>query len=372
MTAQSEETRSAGGDLRVAVIGYGLAGAVFHAPLVAATPGLRVAAIVTSDPTRQAQAQRDFPDAAVLPAAEALWADADRYDLVVVAAPNRAHMPLALAALDAGLPVVVDKPLAASAADAERLIAAAQRAGRLLTVFQNRRWDGDFLTLRALLAGGALGPIADFESRFERYRPAPKAGAWRELPAPEEAGGLLYDLGSHLIDQAMQLFGQPAQVYAELHCRRPGALVDDDAFVALEFSAGVTAHLWMSAVARILGPRFRLLGLHGAYEKYGLDPQEEALRTGLRPGAEGWGVEPRKRWGHLATDVGGVAVDGAVETLPGRYEQFYRLLCDALLVGGPPPVDPREALAALQVIEAAQASAESGTGVVLEGSGDQR
>lgn len=352
-------------DLRVAVIGYGLAGAVFHAPLIAATPGLQVAAIVTANPVRQAQAHRDFPAAMLLSAAEELWSDPGGYDLVVVAAPNRMHVPLALAALEAGLPVVVDKPFAASAADAERLIAAAERAGRLLTVFQNRRWDGDFLTVRALVASDALGPITSFESRFERYRPAPRADAWRELPAPEEAGGLLYDLGSHLIDQAMQIFGQPTQVYTELHQRRPGALVDDDAFVALEFPGGVTAHLWMSAVARILGPRFRVLGLRGAYEKQGLDPQEEALRTGLRPGAEGWGAEPRERWGQLSTDLAGVHVDGAVETLPGEYEAFYRLLRDALADDGPPPVDPREALAALRVIEAARTSAQRGAAVAL-------
>ena len=352
-------------DLRVAVIGYGLAGAVFHAPLIAATPGLQVAAIVTANPARQAQARRDFPAAALLPAAEALWSAASSYDLVVVATPNRLHAPLALAALEVGLPVVVDKPFAASAADAERLITASENAGRLLSVFQNRRWDGDFLTVRALLAGDALGPITSFESRFERYRSAPKTDAWRELPEPEEAGGLLYDLGSHLIDQAMQLFGQPTQVYAELHQRRPGALVDDDAFVALEFPSGVTAHLWMSAVARILGPRFRVLGLRGAYEKHGLDPQEEALRTGQRPGADDWGIEPHERWGQLSTELAGVHVEGAVETLPGEYEAFYRLLRDALVAGGPPPVDPREALAALRVIEAARASAQRRTQVVL-------
>lgn len=366
MTAEETSARAAQRDaLRVAVIGYGLAGAVFHAPLIAATPGLEVAAIVTSSPARQAQARRDFPAAAVLPAVEALWPAAGSYDLVVVATPNRLHVPLALATLEAGLPVVVDKPFTATAADAERLIAAAQSAGRLLTVFQNRRWDGDFLTVRALLAGDALGPITSFESRFERYRPAPKADAWRELPAAEEAGGLLYDLGSHLIDQAMQLFGQPTQVYAELHQRRPGALVDDDAFVALEFPSGVTAHLWMSAVARILGPRFRVLGLRGAYEKHGLDPQEEALRTGRRPGAEEWGTEPHERWGQLSTELAGVHVEGAVETLPGEYEAFYRLLRDALVAGGTPPVDPREALAALRVIEAARASAQRGVQVVL-------
>src|SRR5712692_8461760 len=193
--------------LRVAIIGYGLAGAVFHAPLLAATPGMIVAAIVTSQPERRERAQHDFPQAEVLSSAEDLWRNPARYDLVVVAAPNRAHVSLGLAALQAGLPVVIDKPIAASVADAERLMAASKSAGKLLTVFQNRRWDNDFLTVQQLLAADLLGPITRFESRFERYSAAPRPDAWREFSAPGEAGGLLYDLGSHLIDQALQLFG---------------------------------------------------------------------------------------------------------------------------------------------------------------------
>ncbi len=196
--------------LRVAILGYGLAGAVFHAPLIASTPGMMVAAIVTGHPTRQERARHDFPTARVLPTADDLWHDPSAYDLVVVATPNRTHVPLGIAAMKAGLPVVVDKPMAASVADAEQLIATSNSAGKLLSVFQNRRWDNDFLTIRQLLSTDLdlLGPLTRFESRYERYRPAPRPGAWRELPAHEEAGGLLYDLGSHLIDQALQLFGK--------------------------------------------------------------------------------------------------------------------------------------------------------------------
>jgi predicted dehydrogenase len=357
--------RQGGDELRAAIIGYGLAGAVFHAPLIASTPGMRVAAIVTANAVRKAQAERDYPGTAVLPSAEALFAAPERYDLVVVATPNRVHASLGIAALDAGLPVVIDKPVAPSAVETERLIAASKRTGRMLAVFQNRRWDGDFLTVQRLLAGDALGQVTRFESRFERFRPTPRADAWREFAAPEEAGGLLFDLGSHLIDQAMVLFGPPRAVYAELPLRRAGALVDDDAFVALTFEQGITAHLWMSVVARILGPRFRIAGLRGSYEKYGLDPQEDALRLGMRPGDEGWGTEPRERWGQLSTELAGVHVDGAVETLPGQYEQFYVLLRDALASGGPPPVAAEEALRALRVIEAARESARTGAVVRL-------
>jgi predicted dehydrogenase len=211
-----------------------------------------------------------------------------------------------------------------------------------------------------------LGMITRFESRFERYHATPRQGAWRELPGEEEAGGLLFDLGSHLIDQALQLFGQPTQVYAEVEKRRPGALVDDDTFVALRFANGVYAHLWMSAVTRIPGPRMRISGLLGTYEKWGLDPQEEAIGTGMRPGDPDWGLEPREKWGRLSTDIGGIHIDGPVEMLPGAYEQYYALLREALVTGGPPPVDPRDAVAVLRIIEAAQQSASSGTVMQFE------
>jgi scyllo-inositol 2-dehydrogenase (NADP+) len=360
----STSSQPASNALRVAIIGYGLAGAVFHAPLVASTPGMAVAAIVTNNPQRQAQARHDFPTASILSSTEELWRDPSRYDLVVVATPNRAHVPLGLAALNAGLPVVIDKPLATSVADAEQLIEASKRTRTLLSVFQNRRWDNDFLTLRKVIADDLLGPLTRFESHYDRYRPAPRPGSWREYADPEEGGGLLFDLGSHLIDQALLLFGKPVRVYAEIDRRRPGALVDDDTFVALQFASGVRAHLWMSVVARIPGPRLRILGLRGIYEKWGLDPQEDALRAGMRPGSPAWGLEPREDWGHLSTDIGDLHFDGPIETLPGAYEQYYILLRDALVSASPPPVNPEDALESLRVIEAARESAR--TGVVVE------
>ncbi len=352
--------------LRVALIGYGVAGSVFHAPLITATPGMSIAAIVTRSPARQQQAHQDFPKAEIFATADQLWSQAAHFDLVVVAAPNRLHVPLGIAALNAGLPVVIDKPMAASVADAEHLIVTSKKAGKLLSVFQNRRWDNDFLTVQQLLRADMLGPITRFESRFDRYRPEPRADAWRELSAPEEAGGLLYDLGSHLIDQAVQLFGLPLQVYAEMERQRPGVQVDDDTFVALTFASGIHAHLWMSVVAQIAGPRMRLNGLRGTYEKWGLDPQEDALRSGIRPGAPDWGKEPGERWGRLSTEVGGVHVDGKIETLIGSYESYYALLRDALLQDGPPPVDPADAVITLQIIEAAQQSARDGSVVKLD------
>ena len=360
-------SESTANPLRVAIIGYGLAGSVFHAPLISSVPGMSVAAIVTGNPERQARAHRDYPAAAIISSADQLWHDPSLYDLVVVAAPNRLHVPFGVAAMNAGLPVVIDKPMAASVADAEQLITTSERTGKLLTVFQNRRWDNDFLTVLHLLDADLdlLGPITRFESRFERYRATPRQDVWREFPDPEEAGGLLFDLGSHLIDQALFLFRHPTHVYAEVDKRRPGALVDDDSFVALHFASGIRAHLWMSAVARIAGPRMRISGLRGTYERWGLDPQEDALRTGMRPGDPEWGLEPREKWGRLSTEIGDIHIDSTVDMLPGAYERYYELLRDALISGGPPPVDPADAVATLRIIEAAQQSAQSNSIIQL-------
>lgn len=352
-------------DVRVGVIGYGLAGSVFHAPLVASVPGMRVAAISVGDAGRAANARRDFPDATIYPNAHALLGAQQTLDLVVVAAPNDAHASLGIAALEAGLPVVIDKPFAATSADAERVIAAAQRSGKLLSVFQNRRWDSDFLTVKRLITGNALGKIARFESRFERFRPEPKPGAWRESDAPGLAGGLLYDLGAHLIDQALQLFGWPETVYAEQARRRAGVKVDDDSFVALRFAGGEVAHLWMSVIPRVSGPRFRVVGARGVYEKRGLDPQEGQLAAGLRPGAPEYGREPQAQWGSLATEIDGLPVTGAVETVTGCYQDYYAGIRDSLLEGKPAPVDPLDSLRVIRVIEAAHESAERGEVVRL-------
>ena len=345
--------------LRVGLLGYGLAGAAFHAPLIVTTAGMRLAAVVPRDPGRRAQVERDHPGAAVLDDAGALFQRARELDLVVVATPNRSHLPLAMAALEAGIPVVVDKPLATTAADARRLVDEARRRGVFLSVFQNRRWDGDFLTLRRLLREGAVGDPLRLESRFERWRPTPKPG-WRELGDPAEAGGLLFDLGSHLVDQALLLFGAPRRVYAEVDRRRPGVAVDDDVVVAIEHASGVRSHLHMNVVSAQLGPRFRLLGRTAAWVKHGLDVQEEALRSGARPSAD-WGEEPREQWGVLG-------VEGDTRPVPterGDYPAYYAGVAAALRAGAPPPVDPEDAVAALTVIEAAQRSAEERTVVAM-------
>ena len=350
------------GPIRVALIGYGLAGAVFHGPLISSTPGMSLATIVTRDPERRARASSDHPDAQLLTGVDPLWQGAADHDLVVVATPNRSHVPLGLAALEAGLPVVIDKPMAPTAEEGRRLVAEAAERDLLLAVFQNRRWDGDFLTVRRLLSEDVLGPIVRFESRFERWRPRVRPEAWRERGDPEEAGGLLFDLGSHLIDQAVVLFGPPRTVYAEVDRRRPSAEVDDDVFVALEHEAGVRSHLWMSVLAAIPGPRMRVLGMGAAYEKFDLDVQERALSEGARPDDPDWGREPPDRWGRLSTGDG----ERTVETERGAYPEFYRRIAASLRNGTPPPVDPEDSVAVLRIIEAAQESART-KGVVVVG-----
>jgi predicted dehydrogenase len=341
--------------LRVGLIGYGLAGSVFHAPLIAATPGLELAAVVTRDPERRASLRARHPGAAALDAPDDLWARREDLDLAVVATPNRSHVPLARAALQAGLPVVVDKPFAPTAAEARDVAAEARGRGLLCTAFQNRRWDGDFLTVRRLVGEGALGAVRRFESRIDRWAQASRA-AWKERPEPEEAGGLLFDLGAHLVDQALQLFGPAATVYAELDRRRPGAMVDDDTFVALTHASGVRSHLWMSKVAAQRGPRFRVLGERAAFVKFGADPQEAALGAGGVPGSPGWGEDPPERFGLLGLE----GAERAVRTEAGSYQRFYALVAAALRGEGPAPVDLAGVIAALEVIEAARRSAETG------------
>jgi predicted dehydrogenase len=243
--------------------------------------------------------------------------------------------------------------------------ALAAEASRRVIPYHNRRWDGDFRTVAALVSSGRLGPVWRVESRFERWRPssppAPSGNpSWKEDPS-QPGGGILYDLGTHLIDQIIVLFGSPSSVYAELTGR--GGALDDDAFVALTYPAGPTVHLWASTKTAVLGPRFRLLGSARGYVKYGLDVQEEALRAGRSPTEPGWGEEPSEAWGRLGT------VDGveSIPTLPGCYQQFYGELAACLLDGAEPPVRWEDAVAGLRVIEAARESAASGRVVTLGG-----
>ena len=290
-----------------------------------------------------------------------LWRRAEEHDLVVVATPTATHRALGAAALERGMAVVMEKPLGADRRQASALARSAAERGLGLFPFHNRRGDAEHLTLRRLLSEGALGRVLRYESRFERWRPAPSPGAWRE--APGRGAGVLLDLGVHLVDQAVDLFGPVRRVYGEIEARRGGA--DDDVFVALEHHTGVRSHLWAGALAAAPGPRLRVLGSTGAFVAPFLDGQEAALRAGTAADAPGYGVEPPARWGavHEGDDPGHPA--RPVPSERGDWPAFYRQVVGALVGAGPPPVAAGEAVAVLEVLEAARRSARHGRIVTL-------
>lgn len=333
---------------RIGLIGYGMVGAAFHAPLIAAEPRLTLAAIASS---RRDAVAAAWPDAAIHADAAALIAD-DRLDAVVIASPNPSHAPLARAALAAGKHVVVEKPFVVDPADGAALIALAAARGRMLTVFLNRRWDGDFLTAARLVRDGVLGRIMLAEMAWDRFRPAIKPG-WRERP--DDGSGLLADLGPHLIDQALQLFGMPDHLSAEVLVQREAALVDDFFAMTLRYGAA-RVRLASSSLVASPRPRFALHGTRGSFVKYGIDPQEAHLRGGGRPGDADYGVEAAA--GHGVLTVDGAATPVATER--GDWRRFYAGVAAAIHDGAPPPVDPRDALAGLDLIALARRSAEVG------------
>ncbi|MTD56248.1 oxidoreductase [Amycolatopsis sp. RM579] len=330
--------------IRTGIAGFGLAGRIFHAPFIEADPSYSLEAVVTRDETRRAEAAA-YPSVRVVPTVDDLHGL--DLDLVVIGTPPATHAGLAHTLLDAGISVVIDKPFCVTADEGRELVAKAERRGLTLTVFQNRRWDGDFQTVRELVADGALGDVWRFESRFERWRTG-RATSWKTSATIGEGGGILYDLGTHLIDQALHLFGDAQPEYAEVTGRGAGAVADDDAFVVLKHQSGVRSHLWLSGVAAQAGPRFRLLGSAGGYTKYGLDPQEGALKSGVSPTAPGFGNEPDEAWGSLGID----GDTRRIPTKPGNYAGFYAELARTLRDGAPPPVDPRDAIRVLDLIEA--------------------
>ncbi len=338
--------------INVGLVGFGISSRVFHAPVIATVPGLRVTKVVerhTND------AERLYPGVEVVRDADAMFEDPG-VDLVVVTTPTASHFDLARRALEAGKHVVVEKPFTTTSAEADALVALARDRGRVLTVYQNRRWDGDFLTIRRILGAGLLGRLVEFESHFDRYRAAPKPGAWRETDGP--GSGILYDLGSHLVDQALVLLGRPLAIAADARTQRDGGTTVDSFELFLHYD-GLKVLLKAGMLVREEPKtRFVLHGTHGSFVKYGLDPQEDELKAGRAPAGPGWGEEPEERWGALDTEVAGLHVRARVETLPGAYQDFYRNVLDAIRGRAEIAVRPEEARDTIRVIElAAEASA---------------
>ncbi|MDO5736416.1 MAG: Gfo/Idh/MocA family oxidoreductase [Propionibacteriaceae bacterium] len=331
--------------INVGVIGYGLAGRVFHTPFIEANADFSLQVISTGDPARQESASNRYPGATIVSSPEELLARASDLDLIVLATPAHTHRELGTAAFAAGAAVVVDKPFAPSSADAQALIDASVEANRPLNVFQNRRWDGDFLTVRHIVDSGRLGPIHRFESTFERWSPMRKE-RWQDRTTPATGAGITFDIGSHLIDQALVLFGPVEELHAEMSAVRDGAVSEDDAFLSLHHASGVHSHLSMSSVAALSGPRFRVLGAKGAYSVDGLDGQEAALRDGALPTDPSYGTTSPSEWGVLS--------DGEAERIPtlrGDYPAFYSGVAAAVRGEAEPPVDPHDALEVVRIIE---------------------
>ncbi len=360
--------------LRVALIGYGGAGRIFHAPLIAGVPGLQLACIVT----RQLEAlQRDWPGVPCLASVSATLAD-PAIDLVVIATPNDSHFELARAALLAGKHVVVDKPCTVTLAETESLLALARQQGRVLTVFQNRRFDSDFLALQQVIQSGQLGRVVQVDSHFDRYRPSVPV-RWREQNLP--GSGLWFDLGPHLLDQALLLFGQPDAVLLEQAKVRDGAQVDDWFHAVLRYDTppgGLRVTLHASTLVAEPGPRWTVHGTQGSFTKFGLDPQEDALKAGQRPQLEApddWGQDPHAGQLLCMTRMAGVAAPVSVRCAapqpPGNYLAYYAQLRDHLWGLVPAPgVTPAQVRAVMQLLELGAQSAASGRFVALSAAPD--
>ena len=328
-------------NIRVSLIGYGYASKTFHAPLVAGTPGMELAAITSSDETK---VRADWPAVPVVTEPKHLFNDPN-IDLIVIPTPNDTHFPLAKAALEAGKHVVVDKPFTVTLSQARELDALARSLGRLLSVFNNRRWDSDFLTVKALINEGTLGEIAFFESHFDRYRPQVR-DRWREQAGP--GSGIWYDLAPHLLDQAVHLFGLPVSMTVDLAQLRPGAQTTDYFHAILSYpQRRIVLHGTMLAAAE--SARYIIHGARGSYVKFGLDPQEERLKNGERLPQEDWGYDMRD--GVVTRAEGEVLVEETVLTLPGNYPAYYAAIRDALNGSGENPVPASQAIQIMELIE---------------------
>ena len=333
----------------VGLVGFGFAGRTFHAPVIAAVEGLRLAAILQR---AGSEAEQAYPAARAVRTLDELLA-IDSVRLVVIATPNPTHFELARQCLLAGRDVVIDKPFTTTYAEAASLVELASESKRLLSVYQNRRWDGDFRTLQGLLSEGKLGRVVLFESHFDRFRPQLKDNAWRERPEP--GSGVLFDLGPHLIDQAMLLFGTPEAIGADVRIERDGATIDD-AFDVVLYYPGLRALLRAGSLVSTQTPRFVIQGTQGGYLKYGLDPQEDALKRGETPAGEFWGHEAPERWGTLLVAQGDSFITDKLPTLPGDYRQYYQNVRDAILGAAPLAVTAEQALRVMRALELAHES----------------
>jgi scyllo-inositol 2-dehydrogenase (NADP+) len=343
----------------VGLASYGMSGEVFHAPLLSSHSGFTLSKIVER---RTERARIKYPAVQSVRTYEELLAD-PALDLIVVNTPNSLHFEQARQALEAGKHVIVEKPFTVNSQEAQTLIELARQQNLVLSVFQNRRWDGDFVTVQEVVKSGILGTLVEFEAHYDRFRNYVEADTWKEESGP--GSGILYNLGSHMIDQALVLFGLPLSVTADIRVQRPGGKIDDSYDLRLNFK-DIRVILKSGYLVREPGPRYTLLGTDGTFHKYGIDPQEDSLKAGKLPNEIGWGVEDSAFWGKINTQVGNLHVMGNIETRPGSYLAFYENVYQAITADTELAVQPEQAMHVIKIIEAAIESNRSGQTVTIK------
>ncbi len=340
-------------NIKVGLIGFGVGGQIFHAPVLTTIKGLELMKIRATKPEQISVAKTKYPQAKIVSTSEEIFNDKN-IDLVVITTPNTSHHSLATQSLKAGKHVVADKPFTITTAEADELIALAEEQNLVLSVFHSRRFDSDFCTIQKIVKNDLLGDIVEFESRYDRFRNFLKPGAWREEDAP--GTGILYDLGSHLIDQCQVLFGLPEAVSADLRIQRKGGKAIDNFEVILHYP-GIKASIKAGMLVRETLPRFILSGINGTFVKYGMDVQEEALKAGFTPlTKDNWGVEPNQIWGTINTEINGQHFVGKIESESGDYARFYLNVYNAISGMEDLIVTPLEARNNVRIIELAMQS----------------
>ena len=335
--------------INTALLSYGMSGEIFHAPLLDAHQGFKLSKIVQRNSTR---ANTRYPNTRIVTSVDEVLND-QTVELIIVNTPNETHYSFAVRALEAGKHVVVEKPFSVTTKEADDLIALAKKTGKVLTVFQNRRWDGDFLTVKEIIKDKLVGGIVEFELHYDRFRNYIEANTWKEEAAP--GTGILYNLGSHMLDQVLVLFGMPTDVDARMGIQRPGGRVEDFYDIRLQYR-GFHAIVKSSYLVRESMPRYIMHGTAGSFVKFGIDPQEQALKEGKTPGSTSWGYDPRELWGKLNTNVGSLHVEALVETIPGNYLAFYKNVYDVIREGKELAVKPEQSRDVITIIEACMES----------------
>ena len=347
--------------INTAILAYGMSGEVFHAPLISAHPGFSLRKIMERSSDK---AVKRYPGVETVRKMEDILSDAS-IELVIVNTPHDLHYEHARQVIEAQKHLVIEKPFSTTLEEGSQLTALAKKHDVKLSIFQNRRWDGDFMTVQRVVSSGLLGPIVEFEAHYDRYRPVVDTKTWKERAG--KGAGSLFNLGPHMIDQALVLFGMPERLDSRLMVQRPGGSAEDFYDIRMIYSSGLHVILKSSYLVREPGPRYVLHGVNGSFVKYGLDPQEQALKDRVTPGSTGWGVEPRHDWGKINTNYpGDLAVSGEVETIPGNYLLFYENIYAAIRDGAPLAVTPEQAMDIQCVMDACIESNSKGVSVKVQ------